>query len=279
MTKNFLFKFAKWLVLSVEQEEKFMIKAELHRHLESLDKDKQTTMDRKTLERSLNKLQQEGLCKLIHVGVPSVTNCGRSRTMDIVLHPSLDNISPELLSQIYERVRSFEMQIRNHQSSTKLKKSQEAPILDGVQRILTGAKEDQSERIEAMRENGYVPAKMVRAKLLHVFFWNYLTKLPGWNDALSSGMHGYDQNNPHSTCKRIELDAAIRAMPLELFLQVVGSTMKVEDMTLKCRNGTCLSDLSVQEYKHLMGTQATARLSNLVQILRGLKVYIWIKIV
>lgn len=253
-----------------------MIKAELHRYLESLDKDKQTTMDRKTLERSLNKLQQEGLCKLIHVGVPSVTNCGRSRTMDVVLHPSLDNISPELLSQIYERVRSFEMQIRNHQSSAKLKKCQEAPILDGVQRILTSARDDQSERIEAMRENGYVPAKMVRTKLLHIFLWHYLTKLPGWNDALSSGMHGYDQKNPHSTCKMIELDTAIKAMPLELYLQIVGSTIKFEDMTHKCRTGMCLSDLSVQEYKHLMGTQATSRLSNLIQILRGLKVLQWI---
>ncbi|KAK1358500.1 B-block binding subunit of TFIIIC [Heracleum sosnowskyi] len=271
LTMNALSRQREHRILELLQEEKFMIKAELHRHIESLDKDKQTTMDRKTLERSLNKLQQEGLCKLIHVGVPSVTNCGRSRTMDIVLHSSLDNISPELLSQIYERVRSFEMQIRNHQSSAKLKKSQEAPILDGVQRILANAKDDQSERIEAMRENGYVPAKMVRAKLLHVFFWRYLTKLPGWNDALSSGMHGYDQKNPHSTCKMIELDTAIKAMPLELFLQVVGSTMKFEDMTQKCRSGTCLSDLSVEEYKHLMGNQATARLSNLVQILRGLK--------
>lgn len=272
LTMNALSRQREHRILELLQEEKFMIKAELHRHLESLDKDKQTTMDRKTLERILNKLQQDGLCKLIHVGVPSVTNCGRSRTMDIVLHPSLDNISPELLSQIYERVRSFEMQIRNHQSSSaKLKKSQKAPILDDVQRIVTNAKDDQSERIEAMRENGYVPAKMVRAKLLHVFFWRYLTKLPSWNDALSSGMHGYDRKNPHSTCKMIELDTAIKAMPLELFLQVVGSTMKIEDMTQKCRTGTCLSDLSVQEYKHLMGTQATARLSNLVQILRGLK--------
>ncbi|XP_017252944.1 uncharacterized protein LOC108223286 isoform X2 [Daucus carota subsp. sativus] len=271
LTANALSKQREHRILALLQEEKFLIKAELHRHLESLDKDKQTTMDRKTLERSLNKLQREGLCKLIHVGVPAVTNCGRSRTMDIVLHPSLDNITPELLSQIYERVRSFEMQIRNHQSSAKLKKSQKAPILDGVQRILPSAKDDQSERIEAMRENGYVIAKMVRAKLLHIFFWSHLTKLPGWSDALQSGMHGYDQKNPHSTCKMIELDTAIKAMPLELFLQVVGSTIKFENMTEKCRTGMCLSDLSVQEYEHLMGTQETARLSNLVQILRGLK--------
>lgn len=250
-----------------------MIKTDLHRQLESLEKDKKTAMDRKTLDRSLNKLQREGCCKLIHVGVPVVTNCSRSRTMDVVLHPSLDDISPDLLSQICERVRSSDTQIRNHQGSSKLKKSQEVPILNGIQRILPSSKlEEQSERVEAMRSNGYVSARMVRTKLLHVFLWGYLTKSPGWNDALPSGVHGYDQKNPHSTCKLIELETAIRAMPIELFLQVVGSTYKFEDIAENCRMGMCLSDLSVQEYKHLMGTQATGRLSNLVQTLRGLKV-------
>lgn len=250
-----------------------MIKTDLRRQLESLEKDKQTVMDRKTLDRSLNKLQQEGRCKLIHVGVPVATNCGRIRTMDVVLHPSLDKISPDLLSQICEKVRSSDMQIRNHQGSSKMKKSQEVPVLNGVQRLLTSSKlDDQTERVEAMRANGYVSARMVRAKLLHICLWGYLTKLPGWNNALSSGAHGYDQQNPHSTCKMIELETAIRTMPIELFLQVVGSTYKFEDMTEKCRTGMCLSVLSVQEYKHLMGTHATGRLSNLIKILRGLKV-------
>uniref|UniRef100_A0A161ZTH2 Uncharacterized protein n=1 Tax=Daucus carota subsp. sativus TaxID=79200 RepID=A0A161ZTH2_DAUCS len=259
-------------ILELLEEKKFMIKTDLHRQLESLEKDKKTAMDRKTLDRSLNKLQREGCCKLIHVGVPVVTNCSRSRTMDVVLHPSLDDISPDLLSQICERVRSSDTQIRNHQGSSKLKKSQEVPILNGIQRILPSSKlEEQSERVEAMRSNGYVSARMVRTKLLHVFLWGYLTKSPGWNDALPSGVHGYDQKNPHSTCKLIELETAIRAMPIELFLQVVGSTYKFEDIAENCRMGMCLSDLSVQEYKHLMGTQATGRLSNLVQTLRGLK--------
>lgn len=250
-----------------------MIKTDLRRQLESLEKDKQTAMDRKTLDRSLNKLQQEGHCKLIHVGVPVATNCGRIRTMDVVLHPSLNDISPDLLSQICEKVRSSDNQIRNHQGSSKMKKSQEVPVLNGIQRLFTSSKlEDQSERVEAMRANGYVSARMVRAKLLHIFLWGYLTNSPGWNDAFSSGAHGYDRNNPHSTCKMIELETAIRTMPIELFLQVVGSTYKFEDMTEKCRTGTCLSVLSVQEYEHLMGTHATGRLSNLVKILRGLKV-------
>ncbi|KAK2965595.1 hypothetical protein RJ640_008436, partial [Escallonia rubra] len=258
-------------ILEMLQVEKFLIKAELHRQLESLEKDKHTIMDRKTLERSLIKLQQEGHCKCIRVSVPVVTNCGRSRTMDVVLHPSFDNVSPELLGQIHERLRSFEMQVRG-QGSFRLKKGESVPVLNGVQRILKNVKSDaQAERSEAMRANGFVLAKMVRAKLLHVFLWGYLSCLPGWDDALSTGKHGYDLKNPHSTCLSFELEAAIKAMPLELFLQVVGSTQKFEDMISKCRIGLRLSDLPINDYRNLMDTHATARLSYLVDILRRLK--------
>ncbi|CAK9179892.1 unnamed protein product [Ilex paraguariensis] len=258
-------------ILEMLQGEKFIIKAELHRHLESLEKEKHTMMDRKTLDRSLNKLQQEGHCKCIRVSVPVVTNCGRSRTMDVVLHPSVNNVSPELLGQIHERLRSFEMQVRG-QGFSRLKKSQSIPVLHGVQRISRSVKLDvQSERSEAMRVNGFVFAKMVRTKLLHIFLWGWLCSLPGWDDALSSGEHGDDLKNPHRTCKLFDLDLAIKAMPLELFLQVVGSTQNFDDMIEKCRTGLCLSNLPLQEFKHILDTQATGRLSYLIDILRRLK--------
>ncbi|KAL7162716.1 hypothetical protein ACSBR2_043073 [Camellia fascicularis] len=257
-------------ILQRLQKEKFIIRAELHRELESLEKDKHTMMDRRTLDRILNKLQEEGHCKCIRVSVPAVSNCGRSRIIDVVLQPSV-HVSPETLGQIHERLRSFDMEIRA-QGSSRLKKGQSVPILDGVQRILKPAKLDfQAERSEAMRANGFVLAKMVRTKLLHSHLWGYLSSSPGWDDALSSGKHGYDLKNPHSTCKLFALDAAIKAMPLELFLQVVGSTQKFEDMIDKCRSGLQLSDLTEQEYKLLMDTQATGRLSWLIDILRRLK--------
>ncbi|KAA8541644.1 hypothetical protein F0562_022796 [Nyssa sinensis] len=258
-------------ILQRLQEEKFIIRAELRRQLESLEKDKHTMMDRRTLDRTLNKLQQEGHCKCIRVSVPVVTNCGRSRITEVVLHPSVHNVSPELLGEIHDRMRSFEMEIRG-QSSSRLKKGESVPVLNGVQRILNSAKLDvHAERSEAMRANGFILAKMVRTKLLHIFLWGYLSSSPGWDDAFSSGKHGYDLKNPHSTCKLFVLDAAIKAMPLELFLQVVGSTQKFEDMIEKCRIGLRLSDLSEQEYKHLMDTQATGRLSWIIDILRRLK--------
>ncbi|KAL0415050.1 UNVERIFIED_CONTAM: hypothetical protein Slati_3336900 [Sesamum latifolium] len=258
-------------ILKMLQEEKFLIKPELHRRLESLEKKKNTMMDRKTLERSLNKLQQEGHCKCIHVSVPVVTNCGRSRTTEVVLHPSVYSVSPELLAQIHEKMRSFEIHVRQ-QSYVRQKKGETVPMLHNVQRIPNSLRLDvQSERSEVMRANGFVLAKMVRTKLLHIFLWGWIRSSPGWNDELSSNNHSYDLKNPHSSCKLFELDRAIRSMPLELFLQVVGSAQKFEDMVEKCRSGLLLSDLPMEEYKGLMDTRATGRLSWLIDILRRLK--------
>jgi len=70
------------------------------------------------------------------------------------------------------------------------------------------------------------------------------------------------------------LEDAFRAMPLELFLQVVGSTQKADDMMKKCKQGKRLSELPSEEYKLLMDTLATGRLSMLIDILRRLKVII-----
>ncbi|XP_010273234.1 PREDICTED: uncharacterized protein LOC104608836 isoform X2 [Nelumbo nucifera] len=258
-------------ILERLQEEKFVLAAELHRWLESLEKEKPTTMARKTLNRTLNKLQQEGLCKCVHISVPVVTNCGRSRTTEVVLHPSVQSLPPELLSQIHEKMRSFDIQSRG-QGLARLKKDESVPVLNGVQRTQNHVVSDvQAARSEAMRANGFVLAKMVRAKLLHNFLWCYLSSSSDWGDALSSGKHGYDLKNPHSTCKLFSMNAAIKAMPLELFLQVVGSTLKFENLMDSCKRGLRLSDLPVQEYRCLMSTLATGRLSCTVDILRRLK--------
>ncbi|XP_051135794.1 uncharacterized protein LOC127254623 isoform X2 [Andrographis paniculata] len=257
-------------ILKMLQEEKILIKPELHRHLESLEEEKNTMMDKKTLERILNKLQQEGHCKCINVSVPVLTNCGNSRTTDVILHPSVYNVSPELLTQIHDKMRSFEIRVRK-QSYAKQKKGQSVPILDRVQRIPNNVKLDvQSERAELMRANGFVLAKMVRVKLLHNFLWGWIYSYSGWDDTLLS-CNTYNSKNSHSSCKLFKLDMAIRSMPLELFLQVVGSVKKFEDMVEKCRRGVLLSDLPMEEYKGLMDTRATGRLSWLIDILRRLK--------
>lgn len=225
-------------------------------------------MDRKTLIRNLNKLQQEGHCKCIHVSVPNVTNCGRSRTTEVVLHPSVYSVSQELLGQIHDKMRSFESLVRK-QSYNREKKGQSVPILDNVQRIPNSTRLNvQSEYADAMRANGFVLAKLVRTRLLHIFLWDWICSSPGWDDSLFSSNHSSDLKNPHSCCKAFELEEATRSMPLELFLKIVGSDQKLEDMN----SGLLLRHLPTEKYKGLMNIRATGRLSWLIDILRRLKV-------
>ncbi|KAK6779378.1 hypothetical protein RDI58_021562 [Solanum bulbocastanum] len=254
-------------ILKFLQEEKFLVKSELYRRLQDLEKEKTTETDRKTLDRCLNKLLQGGHCKLIVVYVPVLTNCNHSRKIQVVLHPSVSSVSAE---QIHERFRSFETYIRT-QASSQLKKGEPFPQLNDLTRIHQSTKLNQAERAEAMRTNGFVLAKMVRTKIFHIYLWEYVNSLPGCEDILSSFKDGQYLKNPHSTSKLIDLNAAIKAMPLELFLQVVGSTQKFEDTIEKCKNGFRLSDLPLLEYKHLMDIRATGRLSSLIDILRRLK--------
>ncbi|KAI5336749.1 hypothetical protein L3X38_016017 [Prunus dulcis] len=258
-------------ILERLQDEKFILRAELYRWLVSLEKDKCTTTDRKTIDRILKKLQELGHCKCIHINVPVVTNCGRSRTTLVVLHPSVQSLTPELVSEIHDTWRSFEIQSRG-QCSSRWKKSGSVPVLKDVQRTQNHVGTDiRAMRSEAMRSNGFILAKMIRAKLLHSFLWDFLSSSTGSDDALASGKDVIELKNPHSRSKLFSLEAAIRAIPVELFLQVVGCTKKIDDMLEKCKRGLCLSDLSADEYKSLMDTHATGRLSLVIEILRRLK--------
>ena len=252
------------------KEEKFLLKPELHRHLESLETEKNTVMDRKTLQRILNKIQREGNCKCIHVSVPGVTNCGRSRTTEVVLHPSVFNVTSELLTQIHDKMRRFEAQVRK-QANIRQKKFQSVPILDNVQRIPCSM-QGQSENAGLMRANGFVLAKMVRTRLLHTFLWGSVCSSPGWNQALFFSDHSHDLENPHRSCKLFDLNLSIRSMPLELFFQVVGSAEKLEDVFEECKSGLLLCDLPIGKQNCLMDTRASNRLSYLIEILRRLKV-------
>ncbi|KAL5728992.1 hypothetical protein ACHQM5_002006 [Ranunculus cassubicifolius] len=253
------------------QEDKFVLIVELHKWLESLEKDKRTTMDKKTVVRILDKLEQEGICRCIEVSVPLVTNFDRNRTTKVVLHNSLQNLSPDLMIKIQERLRSFDMQSRG-QGLARLKNDGEVPVLTNINRTVTRDSSDsQPVRVDAMRVNGFVLAKMVRAKLLHSFLWSYLSNSPDWSDAVYSGKHGYNLKNPHSSCKLFTLSVAVKAMPFELFLQVVGSTQLFDNLVENCKLGLCLADLPSQEYTCLMNIQATRRLSSLVDVLCRLK--------
>ncbi|KAI4355444.1 hypothetical protein L6164_004219 [Bauhinia variegata] len=251
------------------EDEKIILRSEMPRWLASLEKDKPTTLDRKTVDRILNELQKQGLCKCIAISVPVITDCSKNRTQHVVMHPSM-NLSPELVDEIQARVRHFDMESRKQGLSRK-KDDETIPVMENIQKTRHTNTDERAGKAEAMRVNGFILAKMIRAKLLHSFLWDYLHSSVSHNGASSSELCVYEQSNPHSSSKFFSLEAAIKEIPIELFLQVVGSTKKYEEMIEKCKMGLRLSDLSPQEYKCLMDTHATGRLSLVVDILRRLK--------
>lgn len=103
-------------------------------------------------------------------------------------------------------------------------------------------------------------------------FFGIGSVVSGWDDSLLSNNHSSDLKNPHSCCKSFELEVATRSMPLELFLKVVGSDQKLEDINKEWSSGLLLRDLPMEKYKGLMDIGATGRLSWLIDILRRLKV-------
>ncbi|KAH0460956.1 hypothetical protein IEQ34_008531 [Dendrobium chrysotoxum] len=202
-------------------------------------------MDRKTLERSLKRLQDLGFCRCIGVHMPSLTNFNSLRYAEAILHPSV-NPSQELVQQIYERQRSFDIQSRRFPRSARIKHGQpvvELPELQNARRASIHA--DGSPASKAMSENGFVIAKMVRVKLLHKFLWSYLSSSAYWQNALNF----------------LRKDG----------VNVGGSRLVINNLEKKCKLGLRLSDLSVQERRCLLDTQATSRLSSIVEILLRLR--------
>jgi len=193
---------------------------ELHRWLEDAEKERRgTMMDRKTLTRVLQKLQREGRCKCILLSMPGLTNCGRSRVSEVVLLPSVE-IVPELLTALHDRIRNFEMNIRG-QGSIKVK-SDVVPVLSGVTRMSSSrgmtrgsgsTVEMEAEKACSLQENGFIPAKMVRVRMLHYFLWSYISDiLDGGNSEHSAAPNGGhdDLNINASSCKVFVLSAALK---------------------------------------------------------------------
>jgi general transcription factor 3C polypeptide 1 len=246
------------------QEEGFLLEVELHKWLQSLDKEKSSSMDKKTLVRSLNKLQCEGKCKLIKLSMPLATNCRRNRSTVVIFQPSADTSSAELLDRVQKKFRKFEVDSRRS-GLAKMKQdniSVHNPVMP-TRKLLARPREE-NVFILAMRANGFLIAKMIRAKLLHKFLWGYIIQDPG-----HGGTSGSDVG---SSCQMFDRENAINEMPLELFLQVVGSAKKIDNMISKCRLGVKLSELPLKDYKCLMNYNATARLSRIIDILLRLKV-------
>ncbi|XP_002454215.2 uncharacterized protein LOC8066182 isoform X2 [Sorghum bicolor] len=256
-------------ILHMLKKKKFVLKVELHKWLERLEKKDGKIMDRKTLTRTLNKLQQEGSCKCIKVSVPLVTNYTRSRLIDVILHSSVGDLSPELVDQFRIRQRNFDTQSRAG-AAAKVKQNQHMTAIPGL-RISRRVKVYKPLLLEAMYANGFIGAKMIRAKLFHKFLWAYVNSLPSWCNAFSCAKEGHYDKSLNQSCLLFSMEEAMKEMPLELFLQVVGSAKKIDNMITCCRLQKTLSEIPTEEYNQLMDTHAYGRLSRLVNILDKLK--------
>ncbi|KHN24557.1 uncharacterized protein LOC114390526 isoform X1 [Glycine soja] len=258
-------------ILKRLKDERFLLKPEINRWLNSLENDNSTKVDHKTIDRILTKLQEQGQVKRIIVSSPVISEYSRTKKCVVVVHSSVSQ-SPELFDEIQDRVRSFNTCIRS--KSTSYQKNDEfIPVMEDIQKnqsVIVSA--GRANKAEAKHANGFVLAKMIRAKLLHSFLWDCLHREASYIDDLSSKKCVNEQtNNPHSSIKLFCLEAAIKEMSVELLLQVVGSTKKYEEMIEKCKMGLRLSDLPLEEYKCLMDAHATGRLSLVIDILRRLK--------
>ncbi|KAF8768861.1 hypothetical protein HU200_007425 [Digitaria exilis] len=256
-------------ILHMLKKKKFVIKVELHKWLERLEKKDGKIMDRKTLTRTLNKLQKEGSCKCIKVSVPLVTNYTRSRLIDVILHSSVGDLSPELVNQFRIRQRNFDTESRAV-AAAKVKQNQHMTAIPGL-RISRRINVYKPLLLEAMYANGFIGAKMIRAKLFHKFLWAYVNASPDWWNAFGCAKEGHYDKSFNQSYLLFSMEAATKEMPLELFLQVVGSGKKIDNMITWCRLGKTLSEIPTEEYNQLMDTHAKGRLSRLINILDKLK--------
>ncbi|KAL4310551.1 hypothetical protein GQ457_01G047440 [Hibiscus cannabinus] len=258
-------------ILELLQVEKIVLRTELYRFLVNLEKDKGTTMDRKTVDKILYKLANEGQCKYIDLDIHEIMDTSVNRKVKVVLHPSIPSLSSEVIGVIRARVKSFS-KLAHGKASFRKKNNNSVRLLDCVQISQTyDSSNSLSLRTEAMRANGFIFSKMVRARLLHSFLWDYAHGLSARGDVLTYGRQDNDLQNPCVTHNLFDMEGATKGIPLELFLQVVGSTVVVDNMKEKFKKGVCLCDLSIQEYNDLNCTSAIRRLSSIVSILQRLK--------
>ena len=210
--------------------------------------------------------------------MPVLTNCNRNRSAEVILHPSIENISSEFLGQIHQRLREFNMQSRGQGLDRPKHDNKDVSELTEVNRPTDNceAMDSPSLKVEHMRINGFVPAIMVRAKLLHNFLWSFVCNFPRkHNDTVIDGAIN-DHTSTCSMLKSFSLGLAIENMQFELFIQIVGSDKCFDDLIEKCRLGLRLGDLPANDFKNLMDTRATGRLSRVIDILYRLKVSYWV---
>ncbi|KAH7653355.1 Calponin homology domain-containing protein [Dioscorea alata] len=174
--------------------------------------------------------------------IPEVTNCNQSWKNGVILHSSIDKLSKELLDQILDKQITFDMMVCGR-ASVRSSKYDPATILESVKRLSNHSRLDSNSQLksENMLCSWICAGKDNLSKAYPLLsFWGYLTML----DNFDSRKYAYDLNGSVNTCQLFALDAAVKAMPLKMFLEVVGSAEQFDDLVMNCKLGMRFSDLS-----------------------------------
>lgn len=239
-------------------------------------------LDRKTLSRVLQKMESKGLCKIMKLSIPGLTNYGRNRESEAILLPEVE-ITTDFVKKLHERVRKFDAESRG-QGVSRAKSSLNVPVLTGVVKRIIHPKKPVVPviipvKLKSLQENGFIPAKMVRVRMFHYYLWSYVTGKFNLRDHVAEGKDGVsseadaDLGGESSKSTIFALASAVHAMPLELYLQIIGSTRSVERVSERCKEGIRLRDIPPEELKAIIEHNSSGRLSWLVDVLCRLQVH------
>ena len=99
-------------------------------------------------------------------------------------------VERELLAKVHDRIRQFDMINRGYGSTKTKADASTVPVLTMVKQIHKSAKRkslavvetEAEQKARTLSENGFIPAKMVRVRMLHNFLWTYVNEISEYAD-------------------------------------------------------------------------------------------------
>ncbi|GMH32860.1 hypothetical protein BSKO_00694 [Bryopsis sp. KO-2023] len=284
-----------------------------------------TGPERKTVTRLVEKVVRLTGAKKVTVSVLSKRG-GAAKLMDVIVHPAVV-LNEALLKEIREVNCNFEKVIRQRAhikcwAQSRQALGEEIPVMDKITRLFPdrpkhGKKtkrvvpiEGEGDAFAQMHDNGFITAKMIRAKLLHYLICRMVGlggfqpspdllvdkkqhQLPAWTDPKYKLPTNGDENSEkfifasHHTYKETadvhigvnivvtDVEKGFKFtprhlwdfMPMELFLQIVGTTKKLEGLDQLCNQYQTMSELPEERQKEVIDSSSRGRLSDLLDIL------------
>lgn len=303
------------------RNEKFILRNHVRGYLRDLELAAGYTNNRNGPERRciiqlMNRLEKSIGAKRVMVSFPSKST-GAPRDVEVLVGPDIE-CTEDLLKEIRESNMFLDRTSRQSQIAYSRQKAREAPVTVNVQRLLPDHSQGSdrplkryitSEQIHGhhrLLDNGFIPSKMIRTKLLHYLICR-MVGLGGFEPA--SALTAFNGSGaPHSSAcadvaptqdtftenaachqKATEdarphpgnmiilseasedfmftLEQLWNFMPLELFVQVVGTKVGVNGLEELCSQHQTLGDLPEDQKNLLFDETSTSRLSDLLGIL------------